>query len=371
MKILPSLFLVIWFSTFVTTVTIAAEQRGFYGRADCRVAALEPVPAAGEVKWNGQCMDGFAHGQGVLEWTAVGHGRRKLEATLTHGEVTGEGTLTNEEGVYIGTFKNGLPHGQGYFKYANGKGQYEGGVANGSRQGKGIFINVDRSRYEGEWKDGVKDGYGRETFALGGSYEGEWKAGKFDGKGKIVYAGDGRTYEGQFSEGRVTGTPVVEIAKLQPYALKKPVPTGSMLAGSSATGYLPLTRSWEELSPAQQNLQRSFYPALEEGNVPPYPLHGPHDLYDAIVKIRDAQFHDVSGDLLLYVTIGVDGRPKTVAAIGLPDQNMTKYIAMAVMTQEFKPAFCHGKPCEMVYPLSLSVAPWIQTGPLNSLAVSR
>lgn len=331
----------------------AADDPAWYGEANCRIARLEPKPAGDFAKWSGACKDGYAEGKGVLEWEARSKGKRKLEATLVRGEVSGEGTLTYDVGTYIGTFRNGVPHGEGYFKYANGDGLYEGGVAEGKRDGAGIFIAQDRSRYEGQWQAGIRQGFGRQTYTLGGSYEGQWKDDKFDGKGSIVYAGSGRKYEGQFREGRALGAAPREAGETGHFALKADRPvTGSKTLADRVIGYLPLTTPWEKLTPAQQNLQREQYPALDDGDEPPYPMEGPRKLFDGISRIYSAKFTESSGTLKLYILVGTDGKPKSVTAIGSPHPDLTRYASMVAMTQPFKPALCHGQPCEMFYPLT-------------------
>jgi hypothetical protein len=331
-----------------------AQPTTWYGETNCKIAPLEPHPQGDFVKWTGACKDGYADGKGTLSWRVFGHGERTLEATLARGDVNGEGTLVDERGTYIGTLRNGVPHGQGYFKYADGKGLYEGGVANGKREGTGVNISTDRSRYEGQWKNDQRNGHGKEVFALGGSYEGEWKNDKFDGKGVIVYTGSGRRYEGEFKDGRVASAPK-EKTESGSYNLNSDYHmNSSRLPAPAAVGYGPLDATWEQLTPGQQALVKSFYSALEEGDEPPYPLHGTGKLYRDLIKVRDARFDTIIGELRLYILVGKDGKPKSVTAIGSPDPEFTRFASMAMMTEAFKPAVCHGEPCEMIYPTSYS-----------------
>jgi hypothetical protein len=332
-----------------------AAEPDWYGEANCRIAPLEPHPRGDFVKWSGACKDGYADGKGTLAWHEFGHAGRTLEATLVRGAVSGEGTLIDERGTYIGTLRSGVPHGEGYFKYADGKALYEGGIANGQRDGTGINIDRDRSRYEGQWKNDRRDGYGKEVFALGGSYEGQWKDDKFEGQGAIVYAGSGRRYEGQFRDGHVADSAATEKAERGEYTLHADYHMrGSALKATAAVGYGPLNATWPELTPGQQALVKSFYKALEDGDEPPYPLHGTGKLYKDIVQIRNAKFLGVTGELLLHVLVGRDGKPKSVAAIGSPDPELARFASMVMMTQAFKPAVCHGEPCEMIYPVEFS-----------------
>jgi hypothetical protein len=339
---------------FLCASAQAAQEPSHYGKADCRIAPVEPAPSSGVVEWSGACKDGYAQGPGVLEWRVWSKGKYRLEATLARGEASGEGTLTFERGKYIGTFKRGVPHGQGYFEYANNKGWYEGGVVDGKRDGTGIYIAADRSRYEGQWKAGKRHGYGSASFALGGSYQGEWANDRFEGKGSIVYAGSGRKYEGQFVNGRPASAPEVEVAKSTRYTLRgDEIETASKLRPEKAIGPVPFDAGWEALSEEHKNLIREWIPALEPGDKPPYPVHGTAEAYAAIATVYK-QFLDHDGSLLLYVLVGKDGTPKSVTAIGGPHPELVRYASMIFMATKFTPAICHGQPCEMIYPASLS-----------------
>jgi hypothetical protein len=334
------------------SLNAAAEDKPvWYGEANCRIAALEPHPAGDFVKWSGQCKDGYADGAGVLEWNVWGHGERKLEATLARGEVVGEGTLVDEKGSYVGTFRHGVPHGQGYFKYASEKGLYEGGVAAGLRDGTGIFIDWDRSRYEGEWKGDKRHGHGRATFGLGGSYEGGWKNDRFDGEGTIVYAGSGRTYTGQFRDGHVAGAAAPRLED-RTYELRETDSRSVHKLGQTVLPqtFVPPDKGWADLTGPQRDTMRSYYPALEAGDEPPYPVGGPGTIYKEMLKARDA-FSPLKGRLSLYVLVGKDGTPKNVTMIGSPHPKLTQFMSIVTMRQQYKPAACHGEPCEMIYPV--------------------
>jgi hypothetical protein len=343
--------LVLALSISLSLNAAAQDKPVWYGDANCRIAPLEPRPANDFVKWSGKCEDGYATGAGVLEWKAQGSGKRTLEATLKRGEVVGEGTLTDEKGSYIGTFRNGVPHGQGYFKYAGQKGHYEGGVANGLREGAGIFLEFDGSRYEGEWKADKRQGYGRATFTIGGSYEGGWNNDNFDGEGTIVYAGSGRKYTGQFKDGHVAGA-ASHKSEGKAYALRETqTRVVERLPETLLESFIPPEKGWEDLTGAQRDSVRAEYPALEDGDEPPYPVGGPAMIYKVLLKARDV-FEPLKGRLSLYVLVGKDGTAKSVRAIGSPHPEVTRYAAAVTMRQKYKPAICHGEPCEMSYPLA-------------------
>ncbi|TNV84187.1 hypothetical protein FGO68_gene4901 [Halteria grandinella] len=72
------------------------------------------------------------------------------------------------------------------------------------RTGTGRWEHEDGRTYEGEWRDGKSNGQGNETYADGGTYQGEFKDDKRHGHGKIVYA-DGDIYEGEWKDGEFSG----------------------------------------------------------------------------------------------------------------------------------------------------------------------
>lgn len=327
----------------------AADPAVLHGAVGCRIAALEPAPLDNDVSWDGACKNGFAEGKGTITWRARGDTRWKLEGNLVRGEIAGEATRSAGGTTYIGGFRNGVPHGAGYFKYPSGT-QYEGGVVDGHPEGPGLAVQPDGSRYEGFWKRGRRDGYGKAVFALGGSYEGEWKDDHFHGKGRIVYAGSGRVYEGEFVGGRRSGSAPLVVEKGQ-FALKADRPVvGTNILDTRAVGFLPLDATWNTLTESQRDLIRSYYPALEDGDEPPYPLHGTRNLFKQISKVY-SHFTDFQGTALLLVTVGANGMPATVKSIGVPNAELGRYLALVAMDQRFKPALCRGQPCEMIYPL--------------------
>uniref|UniRef100_A0A8C9IYH2 MORN repeat containing 1 n=2 Tax=Panthera tigris TaxID=9694 RepID=A0A8C9IYH2_PANTA len=64
-------------------------------------------------------------------------------------------------------------------------------------------------RYEGEWKGGKKHGRGKLLFKDGGYYEGEFTDGEITGEGCRIWASSGNTYSGQFVLGEPQGRGVM------------------------------------------------------------------------------------------------------------------------------------------------------------------
>ncbi|XP_049474208.1 MORN repeat-containing protein 1 isoform X4 [Panthera uncia] len=74
------------------------------------------------------------------------------------------------------------------------------------RDGYGVYVYPNSFfRYEGEWKGGKKHGRGKLLFKDGGYYEGEFTDGEITGEGCRIWASSGNTYSGQFVLGEPQG----------------------------------------------------------------------------------------------------------------------------------------------------------------------
>jgi hypothetical protein len=265
---------------------------------------------------------------------ALGSSTACLAQTLAPGEVQ---LKLPGGGTYIGTVTNGVPDGKGYFKDPDGT-QYEGEVHMGKRTGLADGVFSDGNRYQGEWKDGQPDGLGKMTYMLGGVYEGEWKNGRRHGKGTMTFAGSGRRAEVRFENGRRVDVPQELPAPVKAsanYSLSSSnAPTGSHIPNKVAQSPLPMDRGFDKLTPDQQRFVRSYYPTLDVGDDPPYPLKGPQELYTTLATLAGRMnLHD---DVLVYVAVGADGK-----AAGL---------------LKYKPAQCGGQPCPGVVPFNMALS---------------
>jgi hypothetical protein len=324
------------------------------GEKGCRIADIVPRPQGDAVSWSGACKDGYADGKGVLGWRISGEGKRKLDATLVRGEISGEATLTYEGGQYIGSFRQGMPHGSGYFAYAKSGDQYEGSVVDGVREGAGTMVAVDGSSYEGQWKAGKRHGRGKATFKLGGSYEGDWHEGRMHGKGSMVYGGSGRTYTGEFRDNRAVDAVPAPLDDEPQFGLNEAfAETGYQAPAKRPANLTPMDKSWAAMTPAQQNIIRNAYPALDDRDEPPYPLQG-LGAYSKAISDLYQKMPVYEGNSMIYLTVGPDGVPTSVATYGITHKEFGRYVSMVAMAQRFKPALCAGTPCAMVFPLRFS-----------------
>lgn len=110
-----------YISLFLITTIVFAYTNTF-GQTDCKVL----VPRIAD-SYEGKCKKGLAQGK---------------------GKASGIDT-------YIGSFRNGLPHGEGMYKWENGA-VYEGDWRNGNRDGEGIFTYIEAGEkkvMEGLWKE--------------------------------------------------------------------------------------------------------------------------------------------------------------------------------------------------------------------------
>jgi hypothetical protein len=317
-----------------------------YGSPECKVGKLLPPPADGTVRWQGKCKEAYAEGAGVLEWKTADGTAMRLQGNFKHGEAVGEAKLhVGDRLTYMGSITSGMPDGEGYLKFADGL-QYEGGIKMMRREGKGTQIYVEGAVYQGQFHDNRPNGTGRMSFALGGSIEGEFQDGRPVGPMKIVYAGSGRTGEWTPKEKESSG------GAKERYQLRSDDPQiGSLLRHVDVTGPLPSNLGWDALTPAQREQFMSQYPGLEPGDEPPYPEHGPASIYKVVHAA--ASKYDGEGLLRMNVLVGADGIAKQVIRIGVFDDDVVRYAAQAAMAQHYKPASCHGAPCEMLYPLRI------------------
>ncbi len=139
---------------------VAHGEEGFMrDQQGCKVANPHPKPGE-SVEWSGQCLEGYADGQGTLQWFVNGSPGTRYEGTLHGGLIAGHGKLTMPDGA-----------------------SYDGSWLAGKPDGRGIQSMPDGTRYEGEWKDGQPDGRGTMRTADGKTLEGMWKEGIYQGSG--------------------------------------------------------------------------------------------------------------------------------------------------------------------------------------------
>jgi hypothetical protein len=334
------------------TAAFGEEAPSYLGSPDCKVELVPPEAVVSSVSWQGQCRDGYAEGKGVLAWRAGEKSQKyRLEATLARGVIQGEATLSEAHGAaYIGSFKNGVPNGMGTFRYPNGM-QYQGAVRNGTMDGEGKAFLPNGDRYQGQWKDGKPDGSGHMEYMLGGEYEGEWKLGKRHGQGTLTYAGSGRRYTGWFVDDRIEGSPPLAVVT-ETYSLKSDAPSAPWHRKEDIvrSSPVPLDIGYGAFTPEQKRLFNSFYPALEDGDEPPYPLH-PQEFHQQMANVTGI-LHS-TGNLRIFALVDANGSVESVSVMGLVDENVKQIAGYAASQLKYKPALCRGQPCPMMFEFAL------------------
>jgi hypothetical protein len=234
------------------------------------------------------------------------------------------------------------------------RGSFAGTVNDGIADG--MYANGDK--YRGGWKNGKPEGYGTMTYMLGGSYEGEWKNGRRDGKGIVSFAGSERRAELRFADDRrvdVTPEPVSPTTTAARFWLKSDdEQTGSHIRNKVTYGPLPLDRGYDQLTLEQQRLVRSYYPALDAGDEPPYPLTGGKELYKLLVSL--VRHMEIKDDIRVYVAVDADGNVSSVTTMTNILPKFRDLIAAGAGLLKYKPAQCGGHACAGVVPFNVNLS---------------
>jgi hypothetical protein len=150
-----SVFLVLLLG--MATLCASADDGWIADKNGCKLANPSPKPSE-TVTWSGTCTDGFAQGNGVVQWYEDGKPGVTYEGALVRGAASGQGKLTMPDGA-----------------------TYEGGWREGKQEGSGKYSAPSGVRYEGEWKDGVPNGPGIMHDPSGAVLDGIWKSGTYLG----------------------------------------------------------------------------------------------------------------------------------------------------------------------------------------------
>jgi len=120
-------------------------------------------------------------------------------------------------------------------------------------------------------------------------------------------------------------------AQEMPYRITDTI-VGSVLPQEIIRSSAPIEGRYSELTPTQKAAVASDYENLPAGDEPPYPMYGVRHLISPVVRYADA------GTITVYQS---------------PDSVLARFVASQLATEEYKPAVCHGQPCEMTYVLRL------------------
>lgn len=311
MRLIPLLLL----SLFATAASAADVP---ITAGNCQVYA--PADAGKTAHWSGPCKDGFADGEGTLQWSLKG----------------------KPDLSYKGAMKSGRYHGVGYTMAANNT-QYEGEFVDGLAHGFGIWVNPFGDRYDGEWQNGRREGKGKMVYVAGGEYDGGWRNGVYHGKGTITYSG-GRRASYDFDNGSWPDE-IVAPAPDKLLSVKRD-PSGSIFAFDKLATNLvvPGQLTYAQLSPEQKKALAASYPLIHPADEPPYPVSGQRNVLEKLARVQDED-----GSLLVLVKVGADGRSKEVTTVGQVSKETRKYVHYVFSKEKYKPGKCDGQACDMMF----------------------
>lgn len=139
-------------------------------------------------------------------------------------------------------------------------------------------------------------------------------------------------------------------AQEMPYRITDTI-VGSVLPQEIIRSSAPIEGRYSELTPTQKAAVASDYENLPAGDEPPYPMYGVRHLISPVVRYADAG--EPVGKLVATVVVDSQGKPGTITVYQSPDSVLARFVASQLATEEYKPAVCHGQPCEMTYVLRL------------------
>lgn len=310
----------------VTTSAIAAEGAYPAGSPDCLIA-FDPEKGV-TAKWSGPCVDGYAHGEGHLQWYS--------------GATPGTS--------YEGTMRRGLFHGAGYLKRSDNS-QLEAQFVDGKVEGFGVSVNANGDRYDGNFKASKRDGKGKMTYGLGGAYEGQFRNGVYHGTGTITYAGGRRaTYE--FVDGSWPDQNIAPKSEKK-YTLKVLGPDfAGRFDSTKMSMNVPPDLGWAKLTADHKKYVAAGYRLMDPLDEPPYPEEGVGALLRSVTEIDDRG----EGTLALHVKVGPDGRARSVTTYASPNKRVNALVTQILMFAKYTPGKCAGTPCTMIYPFYLGLS---------------
>lgn len=186
-------------SAFATDTWLVSTDSG------CKIYNPEPQPDE-SVTWSGDCVDGYAHGYGKLQWYVHSELQGSYMGDYYQGKTHGKGSIVWANGIkYNGDWKDDLLHGKGTMTFANGT-KYIGDFYNGKPHGKGKQTLADGSTYDGEYQNGKPHGKGTfiTPFMI---YDGEFENSIMHGWGTMLVTENNlnTAYEGQWTNGNMNG----------------------------------------------------------------------------------------------------------------------------------------------------------------------
>lgn len=116
---------------------------------------------------------------------------------------------------FDGDCVNGLAHGQGVARGEQGA-FYQGGFEAGAASGYGVKLYANGDAYAGNWDQGYRHGqgmyeYGEQSPWRGDKYVGQWQLDQRQGQGSYLFYPTGESFTAQWNQGQTdtTATPLL------------------------------------------------------------------------------------------------------------------------------------------------------------------
>jgi hypothetical protein len=126
---------------------------------------------------------------------------------------------------------------------------------------------------------------------------------------------------------------------------------GTRLLKKSAESALPYDTPYAELSPQQKELVRRAYENLPDDHEPPYPLNGMGSIARQLIQVQ--QKLAVPGRLVAAAQVDANGDVQNLQIYSTPGEDLSRLVALVLMSEKFKPAICAGVPCAMDFPIRM------------------
>ena len=98
-------------------------------RTGCRIWNNYPQDDE-RITWDGPCVNGMAHGRGVLRWFVDDENYETAAGEFREGKLNGQAIVQHESGTFEGEFSDNKPNGEGTLRSSDGE-VYSGTWKNG------------------------------------------------------------------------------------------------------------------------------------------------------------------------------------------------------------------------------------------------
>ena len=129
---------------------------------------------------------------------------------------------------------------------------------------------------------------------------------------------------------------------------------GSAVPQAVLNGPVPFDKTYAALTPAQKAVLNQDYENLAAGDEPPFPRYGVRHLIQPLMPYIET--YGPVGPVVASVEVDAKGDAKVVKVFESPDPQLTRILGGAMALEKYKPATCHGEPCQTAYVLRMEIS---------------